>query len=66
MKAEEHDLSIRCYYGPTEYTQHHQRLKLTDIGKWVKAYQFTHPHVKSITVKIWMEKDEGQGQAVRS
>lgn len=61
MKSEEYDLSIRCYYGQTDYTQHRQRLKLTEIAKWVKAYQFTHPNVKSITVKIWMEG--GQGNA---
>lgn len=57
MKAREHDLSIRCYYGPTDYTQHRQRLKLSEIGKWITCYQYTHPAVKSITVKIWLQEE---------
>lgn len=62
MKAEEYDLSIRCYYGPMNYTQHRQRQKLADIPKWIKAYQFKHPNVKSITVKIWLDNEGGDKQ----
>lgn len=56
---QEYGLSIRCYYGPTTFTQHRQRLKLKDIEKWIAAYQFTHPDVVSITVKIWLKDNEG-------
>lgn len=56
----EYDLSIRCFYGATNYTQHRQAMKLRDIAKWIEAYQFTHPNVKSITVKIWLKDKKGE------
>lgn len=48
--------SIRCYFtSPLDYTQHWQTLPLKDIPKWIEAYQFTHPNVRSISVKIWTQ-----------
>jgi len=54
MEKTTFDMSIRCYYPSGEPTSHYQKLKLTDIQKWIKAYQFTHPNCQAITVKIWL------------
>lgn len=58
--TKEYNLSIRCHFGdmPGNYTQHYQSMKLGDIKKWVEAYKYTHPTVKSITVKIWLEDEQ--------
>lgn len=56
-----YQLSIRCYFpGVSNYTQHYPEIKLTEIPKWVKAYEYTHPNLQSITVKIWMKEDENE------
>lgn len=53
-----YNISFRCYFPePGNYTTHRQVMPLTDIKKWIEAYQFTHPNVESISVKIWF--DEG-------
>lgn len=50
----EYQMSIRCYFkGSDNKTQHYQTMPLKDIAKWVEAYQFTHPGVESITIKVW-------------
>ena len=54
-----YNFSFRCHYPgsdptlPPPYTQHRQRLKLTDLPKWIECYRFTHPDCESISVKIW-------------
>lgn len=49
----QYQLSIRCYYPNCDrYTHHLQTMGLKDIGKWIEAYQFTHPAVEAITIKI--------------
>lgn len=48
------DLSFRCYYENGNKTEHRQKLRLSDIPKWVEAYRFTHPECVSVTVKIWL------------
>lgn len=54
----EYQMSIRCYFkGSDNKTQHYPTMPLKDIAKWIEAYQFTHPGVESITVKVWC-KDE--------
>ena len=54
-------LSIRCYFpGVQNYTHHIQAMPLKDITKWVEAYKFTHPTAESITVKIYLNNEEGQ------
>lgn len=55
MKNEVYEISFRCYYANDTYTNHRQALALKDIPKWIEAYRFTHPEVRSITVKIWFE-----------
>lgn len=58
-QAKEYQMSIRCYFaGVDNKTQHYQIMPLKDIPKWVEAYSFTHPTLQSITVKVWMKKDE--------
>lgn len=56
----EYQMSIRCYFkGSDNKTQHYQTMPLKDIAKWIEAYQFTHPGVESIIIKVWC-KDEKQ------
>lgn len=50
----EYKVSFHCYYG-TNCIKHIQRLKLSDIPVWMNCYRFTHPCVKSISVKVWMD-----------
>lgn len=53
-------ISIRCYFGggTDNYTQHYPDIKLTEIAKWIKAYEFTHANVQSISVKVWIKKED--------
>lgn len=60
MKTKEYSASIRCHYSDTQYTQHRQILKANEIGKWIEAYRFTHPAVKAITIKIWLNEEGGE------
>lgn len=54
-------LSIRCYFpGTGNYTHHMQDMPLKDIAKWVNAYQFTHPNVENISIKIYLDRKETQ------
>lgn len=55
MKSKEYEISFRCYYENDTCTNHRQMLQLKDIPKWLESYRFTHPEVRSITVKIWFE-----------
>lgn len=58
MSKQVYDLSFRCYFpGQGNYCTHHHPMPLTDIKKWIEAYQFTHPDVQSITVKIWFHDE---------
>lgn len=52
-------VSFRCYYSKGQrYTQHTQALPVDEIGKWISAYQFTHPAVYAISAKVWMNDSE--------
>ena len=52
----EYEASFHCYYE-TNVLRHHQKIKLSDIPRWINAYQFTHPKVKSISVKILLDEE---------
>lgn len=53
------DVSFRCYYEkPGDYTTHYQSMPLAQIPKWIEAYQFTHPSVQSISVKVWFHEED--------
>lgn len=55
----EYEMSIRCYFpGIDNKTQHYQTLPLKDIAKWIEAYQFTHPNIESITIKVWFKNEK--------
>lgn len=58
-QARAYHISIRCYFPGGSHTQHHQVMPLSDIKKWIEAYEFTHPTVHSITFKIWPNDEEG-------
>lgn len=52
-KHKEYSLSIRCFFiGSTRYTQHYAVMPLRDLEKWVEAYQYTHPTLESVMVRI--------------
>lgn len=54
-------MSIRCYFiGSANYTHHMQDMPLTDIAKWIEAYQFTHPKAECITIRIPLKMKEGR------
>lgn len=50
-------MSIRCHFPNGDYTQHRQALTLTEVKRWIEAYEFTHPTCTSVSFKIWL-KDE--------
>lgn len=63
----EYEMSIRCYFpGIDNKTQHYQAMPLKEIAKmplkeiaeWIEAYQFTHPNIESITVKVWFKNEK--------
>lgn len=59
-KSKVYDVSFYCYYERGSRTQHYQPMPLRDIPKWIEAYQFTHPNVQAISVKIWTHNGEGE------
>lgn len=59
----EYDMSIRCHFSGKDYTQHRTRMPMEHIKKWCEAYRFTHPNVKSFSVKIWLiDRPAGGGE----
>ena len=58
MKKATFCISFRCFYPNGEHTNHRQEMKLSDIAKWIEAYQFTHPDCNAITVKVWLNDTE--------
>lgn len=62
-KSRLYNMTIRCYYGEQNYSMHRQELKLTEIEKWIEAYKFTHPHVKSFSVQITIKGDEHESES---
>lgn len=52
-----YEISFRCFYKNGNSTDHRQEMPLKDIEKWIEAYRFTHPEVRSITVKVWFENE---------
>ena len=57
--------SFRCYFpsdtGPN-FSTHFQKLALSEIQKWIKAYQFTHPTCLSICVKVWLTEQDNSDE----
>lgn len=54
MKKPIYRIGIRCYYkGSGTYTYHEQHMPLKDIARWIEAYQFTHPTLDAMTIKIY-------------
>lgn len=52
-QAKNYNVSFRCYFpGADNKTQHYMTMPLKDIAKWIEAYQFTHPNVESIIVRV--------------
>ena len=54
---EQYNTSFRCYYdsecGTHANTHYIPCFPVSDIPKWITAYQFTHPSCTSISVKVW-------------
>ena len=53
MNNKKYSVSFHCYYQSGEPTRHFQQMKISQIPKWLKAYKFTHPCCKAISVKVW-------------
>lgn len=52
-QAKDYNVSFRYYFpGADNKTQHYMTMPLKDIAKWIEAYQFTHPNVESIIVRV--------------
>lgn len=60
MKKALFDLSIRCFYSNGNHTEHRQRMKLSDVPKWLEAYKFTHPNCQAVSIKVWFTDLERQ------
>ena len=58
-KSKLYGVSFFCDYDRENRTRHYQVMPLKDIPKWLEAYKFTHPEVRAISVKIWMDSREG-------
>lgn len=60
MGKKKYHVRFRCHFGKDakNYVDHNMTMEVKDIGKWIEAYTFTHPDVKSITAKVWPQ-DEG-------
>ena len=56
-KGKIYGVSFFCYYEQDARTQHYQPMPLKDIPRWIEAYQFTHPDVLAISVKVWMNNE---------
>lgn len=56
-EKKEYSISFHCCYE-TRLTRHHQIMALSDIPRWISAYQFTHPDVQSISAKVWLVTEE--------
>lgn len=53
-----YEVSFRCYYHSADNnTTHYRTMALEDIPKWIEAYRFTHPELRSITCKVWFGKE---------
>ena len=54
-------VSFRVFFpGQSNIINHWQDMPLRDIPKWLNTYQFTHPNVESISVKVWFHDGEGE------
>ena len=51
-------VSFRCYYPDGNSCNHLQDLPLSEIGRWIDCYRFTHPKCISISVKVWFAGEE--------
>lgn len=51
--------SFFCYYGDSEHVcKKFQKLKWSELGKWIDAYMFTHPNCIAVSCKVWREEIE--------
>ena len=55
-------ISFHCFFENDKVVKY-QDLDLKDIPKWIKAYEFTHPNVTAITVKIWFNKQAERSES---
>lgn len=60
MNKKQQHIRFVCHFGGKRDNQtiHNATMNVRDIGKWMEAYIYTHPNVRSITAKVWPQ-DEG-------
>lgn len=52
-------ISFHCFYpGCDTPCRKEQKLKLSEIPRWIDSYKFTHPNCTSIAVKVWFSSTE--------
>lgn len=51
-------VSFFCNYPDGGISKHTQDLMLSEIGRWVDSYKFTHPNCNSISIKVWFNNRE--------
>jgi len=51
MACRTYMVSFFCYYDGN-CTRHYRTLRMSEIPKWIAAYEYTHPNVKAITAMI--------------
>ena len=63
MSKRKYHIRFRCYFGEDRenYTTHNMVMPLKDIPRWLEAYHFTHPNLKSVTFKYWPNDPEEGG-----
>lgn len=50
-------VNFRCFFTDGGSNDHYRVLPLEAIPIWIEAYQYTHPEVRSISVKVWGRKE---------
>ena len=52
-------ICFRCYFpgNRDNYTDHRAQIPVEEIPKWIEAYRYTHPAVKMISVRVYMDKE---------
>lgn len=51
-------ITFRIYFPNGNRQNHGQYLSISEIGKWIECYKFTHPDAESITAKVWFNEPE--------
>lgn len=55
-----YNISFRCYFpGKDNHCDHRADIPVEEIPKWIEAYLYTHPACKGVSVRVYVNKEEG-------